>query len=152
MRCCAGWSGARRHEPEFRSAQHEGTPVNTRRRTLLHIGEAAVHSLLQTWEAWRQDAAPEDRLTLLAITPHPPDRQTLQLALQPPPDTHNLHRLAFDAGRVHLLLAVGSAWQWLPELQAQADEIQLDAPDFSADSQRGLRAASRWRGAVPSAL
>ena len=40
------------------------------------------------------------------------------LAAQWPPATPNLHRIAFDGGRVQLLLARGAAHDWLPQLRA----------------------------------
>ena len=48
-----------------------------------------------------------------------------------PPLTPNLHRLAFDDGRVELLLALGDIADWLPEIVASVDAFFLDgfAPD-----------------------
>ncbi|MBK9135568.1 MAG: tRNA (5-methylaminomethyl-2-thiouridine)(34)-methyltransferase MnmD [Betaproteobacteria bacterium] len=51
-----------------------------------------------------------------------------------PPLTGDLHRLAFDGGRVELLLAFGDAASWLRRLQLRADAIYLDgfAPEHNA--------------------
>lgn len=62
-----------------------------------------------------------------------------------PPLTGDLHRLAFDRGRVELLLAFGDAATWLRRMQLQAAAIYLDgfAPEHNADM---------WSDAVFAAL
>ena len=97
------------------------------------------HRFLATWQAWQQDARRCDQLWYLAITPTPPRRDGLTLAhagspLQAlaaelaerwPPLTPDLHPIDVDAGRVHLLLALGDVAQVLPELVARVDAFFL---------------------------
>jgi len=96
------------------------------RRVCLQLGFGQGQAFRQAWHDWRQDLERAARLDFIAITPHPHE-------LAP---TRNLHRLAFDDGRVHLLLAVGEPLDVLPELRAQVDEFLIDEFDLSADPQR----------------
>jgi tRNA 5-methylaminomethyl-2-thiouridine biosynthesis bifunctional protein len=110
------------------------------RRVCLQIGFGQGQAFLQTWHDWRRDPERAERLDFIALTPCPPDAATFQpqqaLAAPWPPPTRNLHRLAFDGGRVQLLLAVGPPLDVLPELRAQVDEFLIDAFDAAADPQR----------------
>lgn len=110
------------------------------RRVCLQLGFGQGQAFLQAWHDWRQDPGRAARLDFIAIAPCPPDaahRQPLhELAAPWPPPTRNLHRLAFDGARVHLLLAVGQPLDVLPELHAQVDEFLIDEFDLSADAQR----------------
>ena len=101
------------------------------------------HNFLATWDAWRQDAARCERLHVVSLAQHPPQRAELEGAhadsglpalveslLQAwPPLTPNLHSLDFEEGRVQLTLGV--AWEpgeltpLLRALRLQADAIVL---------------------------
>jgi tRNA 5-methylaminomethyl-2-thiouridine biosynthesis bifunctional protein len=133
------------------------------RRVCLQLGFGQGQAFQQAWQNWRQDPERAARLDFIAITVQP---HALAVPWLPP--TRNLHRLAFDGGRVHLLLAVGPPWELLPELRAQVDEFLIDEFDISADPQRAplrlakglarlaaplarLRAPSALRSALASA-
>ncbi|MDE2082192.1 MAG: FAD-dependent 5-carboxymethylaminomethyl-2-thiouridine(34) oxidoreductase MnmC [Burkholderiales bacterium] len=108
--------------------------------TVLETGFGLGNNFLATWDAWQSDPARCERLFYVALERHPPRREDLvraqagsplpQLAADLcrawPPLTPNLHRLAFDDGRVQLLLALGDVAAWLPALRVQADAFYLD--------------------------
>lgn len=135
----------------------------------LQLGFGLGHAFLQAWQAWRDDPARGPRLDFIAVTPSLPDAPALRRAhhgtpLEPlaealaaswPPRTRNLHRLALDGARVHLLLAPGDALALLPQLQARVDEFLIDeAPADARRLAKGLArlAASGARLAAQSAL
>ena len=117
------------------------------RQASLQAGFGLGHAFLQAWRDWQRDPARAERLDFIALTPTPPDAAALRrahrgtelqplaeaLALQWPPLTRNLHRLSFEAGRVHLLLGVGEPLDLLPELQARVHEFLIDEIALSAD-------------------
>jgi tRNA 5-methylaminomethyl-2-thiouridine biosynthesis bifunctional protein len=108
--------------------------------TVLETGFGLGNNFLATWQAWRDDPARCARVDYVAVERHPPTRAdlerlhrgsplpTLAQALVDawPPLTPGLHRLAFDAGRLRLLLAFGDAVELLPELRLAADAFFLD--------------------------
>lgn len=100
-------------------------------RVCLQLGFGRGQAFQQTRQEWQRDPERATRLDFIAITPRPQ-----ALAMPWPPMTRNLHRLAFDDGRVHLLLAVGAPLDVLPELRVQVDEFLIDEFDGSADPQR----------------
>ncbi len=124
------------------------------RHARLQTGFGLGQAFLQAWHDWRQSADRPARLDFIALTPAPPEAAALRDAhggsvLQPlaealaalwPPRTRNLHRLGFDGGRVHLLLAVGEPLALLPELRATVDEFMVDELALCADP---ARAATR---------
>ncbi|MGS0755652.1 FAD-dependent 5-carboxymethylaminomethyl-2-thiouridine(34) oxidoreductase MnmC, partial [Roseateles sp. GG27B] len=59
-----------------------------------------------------------------------------QLLAAWPPLTANLHRLAFEQGRVQLLLCLGDVHLWMRELVAEVDAFYLN--DFGPDRQAAL--------------
>ena len=107
---------------------------------VLETGFGLGNNFLATWQAWRDDAQRCDRLVFVSIERHPLQREDLRTAHQGsalaglagqlvdawPPLTHNLHRLAFEHGRIQLLLALGDVQDWLPELRASVDAFYLD--------------------------
>jgi tRNA 5-methylaminomethyl-2-thiouridine biosynthesis bifunctional protein len=118
-------------------------PRRWRRRSrfvILELGFGLGHNFLATWQAWRQDPQRGTGLYYVAVERYPPALADIQRAhrqapwpdlaarLQQawPPLTANLHPLAFDDGRVHLLLALGDVSAVLPTLQVQADAFFLD--------------------------
>lgn len=129
--------------------------------TILETGFGLGFNFLAAWAAWRADPARAARLHYVAIEKHPPRIDDLRRAqaaapapLQPlaaalqaqwPPLTPNLHRLAFDGGRVRLLLALGDVAAVLPALEVQADAVFLDG--FAPD-----RNPAMWSAAVFDAL
>ena len=107
---------------------------------ILETGFGLGNNFLATWAAWAADPERCERLVFISIEKHPLDAADLQrahavselpeLAAQLlaawPPLTPNLHRLSFEAGRVHLLLCLGDVHLWLRELVAQVDAFYLD--------------------------
>jgi len=106
---------------------------------VLETGFGLGNNFLATWDAWRREAACT-QLHFISIEQHPLTRADLaaiprgatlaplaeQLVQAWPPLTPNLHRLAFEGGRVQLLLALGDVAAWLTELVAQVDAFYLD--------------------------
>ena len=117
-------------------------------RVCLQLGFGRGQAFQQTRRNWQRDPERATRLDFIAITPQPQ-----ALATPWPPMTRNLHRLAFDDGRVHLLLAVGHPLDVLPELRALVDEFLIDEFDASADPQRAPARLAKGlaRLAAPSA-
>lgn len=130
------------------------TVAGAARHTWLQLGFGLGHAFLQAWHDWRAAPRSATRLDFIAITPAPPDAAALghahagtklqalaeALAAQWPPPARNLHRLAFDAGKVHLLLAVGEASEVLAELDARVDDFRIDELRLPDDARRdGLR-------------
>lgn len=107
---------------------------------VLETGFGLGNNFLATWQAWRDDPARCTRLHFISIEAHPLTRADLAAlprdpALAPlatlltaswPPLMPGLHRLAFDTGRVELLLAFGEVAAWASELVAQVDAVYLD--------------------------
>ena len=107
---------------------------------VLETGFGLGNNFLATWQAWRDDPARPERLHFISIEARPLLRHDLaaeprdaelaplaqQLVAGWPPLTCNLHRLAFEAGRVQLLLAFGDVADWLPQLVAGVDAFFLD--------------------------
>jgi tRNA 5-methylaminomethyl-2-thiouridine biosynthesis bifunctional protein len=107
---------------------------------VLTTGFGQGQLFLATWDTWRRDPQRSERLCFIAIeaaasttveltrahanTPLVHLAQTLLAAW--PPLTPDLHSLAFEAGRVQLMLAVGEAHHWLPELVASVDAFFVD--------------------------
>ncbi|MBL8339864.1 MAG: FAD-dependent 5-carboxymethylaminomethyl-2-thiouridine(34) oxidoreductase MnmC [Rubrivivax sp.] len=132
-----------------------------RRFVVLETGFGLGHNFLATWAAWRNDPARCERLHVVSVELHPPRRDDLVAAHRALPSavtplahalhaawpvlTGDLHRLAFDDGRVELLLALGDAARWLRRLQLQADALFLDG--FAPE-----RNAAMWSPALFGAL
>jgi tRNA 5-methylaminomethyl-2-thiouridine biosynthesis bifunctional protein len=107
---------------------------------VLETGFGLGNNFLATWAAWRADAQRCRQLHVVAIEAAPPSRADLaaaarhpllaplaaELAEHWPPLTCNLHRVAFEDGRVELLLAFGDVAAWLPQLVARVDAFFLD--------------------------
>ena len=120
---------------------------------------------LSVWDAWRNDPQRCESLCFIAIEPHPLTRTELQPALAHspaadlaaallaawPPITRNLHRLDFDGARVQLLLAVGEASAWLPELVATVDAFHLDANGLAQTAWDARLCKALGRLAAPGA-
>jgi tRNA 5-methylaminomethyl-2-thiouridine biosynthesis bifunctional protein len=116
---------------------------------ILETGFGLGNNFLATWAAWRDDPARCEHLVFISIEKHPLHRADLErvhaasplralaaeLAAQWPLPTPNVHGLAFEQGRVELLLALGDVGEMLPRLQARVDAIYLDgfAPARNAD-------------------
>jgi len=108
--------------------------------TILETGFGLGNNFLATWKAWRADPNRSERLYFVSIEKHPPRLDDLRQAhaLSPTPDlaaalidqwpllTPNLHGLAFDDARVHLLLAFGDVADLLAQLRLEADAFFLD--------------------------
>jgi tRNA 5-methylaminomethyl-2-thiouridine biosynthesis bifunctional protein len=107
---------------------------------ILETGFGLGNNFLATWAAWREDPQRCERLVFVSVEKHPPLREDLDrahagsplkaladhLVAAWPPLTHNLHPLDFEGGRLKLLLALGDAADWLPELMADVDAFYLD--------------------------
>lgn len=108
--------------------------------TVLETGFGLGNNFLATWDLWRRTPGSCERLHYVSIEKHPLRRDDLaaahagspladmarQLVERWPLPTPNLHRLAFDAGRVQLLLAFGDVQAWVPEIVADVDAFFLD--------------------------
>lgn len=108
--------------------------------TVLDTGFALGDKFIATWDAWKQGAARSRWLHYIALDPHPPTQADLArahahsplsalgqtLARAWPPITPNLHALAFESGRVRLLLAWGDTAALLRELRCTADAFFID--------------------------
>jgi len=107
---------------------------------ILETGFGLGNNFLATWAAWRDDPARCEHLVFISVEKHPLLRADLErahatsplkaladeLAAQWPLPTPNVHGLAFEQGRVELLLAFGDVHDWLPELVASVDAFFLD--------------------------
>ncbi len=138
-----------------------------RRFVVLDTAFGLGHHFLATWAAWQQDAQRCDRLSYVAIEARPANRAGLALAhshsalpdqaaalLQHwPPLTPDMHLLAFDGGRVQLLLAFGSSSKVLPELVAQVNAVYGDglAPECHPARWDGWRLRQLPRLCAPGA-
>ncbi|MFG6457760.1 FAD-dependent 5-carboxymethylaminomethyl-2-thiouridine(34) oxidoreductase MnmC [Roseateles sp. BYS96W] len=116
---------------------------------VLETGFGLGNNFLATWDAWRQDPARCEHLHFVSVEKHPLRRDDLarahaasplpdlaaQLVERWPPLTAGLHTLAFEGGRVTLLLGLGDARELLRELVLPADAIYLDgfAPNRNPD-------------------
>ena len=120
-----------------------GLPARWRARhrfVVLETGFGLGNNFLATWRAWLDDTERCDQLHCISIEARPLGRDDLaglprdgelaplsaQLTAAWPPLTCNLHRLAFEAGRVQLLLAFGDVAAWLPQIVASVDAFFLD--------------------------
>jgi len=107
---------------------------------VLETGFGLGNNFLATWDAWRADPRRCDRLVFVSVEKHPLSREDLARAHAAtplpglaaalrsawPPATANLHPLAFDDGRVQLLLGFGDLEALLPQLVATVDAFYLD--------------------------
>ncbi|HRI17706.1 MAG TPA: oxidoreductase, partial [Burkholderiaceae bacterium] len=119
--------------------------------TILETGFGLGNNFLATLAAWRADAQRCERLHYLAVERHPFSRGDLarahaacplqgsagELSAAWPPPTPDLHRLAFEAGRVQLLPAFGVVADWLPGIVAPADATYPDG--FSLPRNRAIQ-------------
>ena len=107
---------------------------------VLETGFGLGNNFLATWQAWLQDPQRCERLVFVSVEKHPLRQQDLarahaasplpalaaRLLAQWPPLTSGLHRLAFESGRVELLLGLGDGQELLRALVLQADAFYLD--------------------------
>jgi tRNA 5-methylaminomethyl-2-thiouridine biosynthesis bifunctional protein len=122
--------------------------------TVLDTCFALGQRFLAAWACWREQAEPKAALDFIALEGSPLSRADLtQLhALLPRPGwatlaallqaqwpalTPNLHLMAFEQGRVRLLLALGDNKDGLRELAATVDAFALD-PRFDAQGCKSL--------------
>lgn len=128
---------------------------------ILETGFGLGHNFLATWQAWRADPHRPRRLVFISLEKHPLTPADLarchtgspapELAAQLlacwPAATHDLHTLSFEDGAVTLLLGLGDAHLWLPELVASVDAFYLDgfAPARNAElwDERVMKACAR---------
>lgn len=132
----------------------------------LVAGDDAAADALGLWQAWADDGDGRcARLHLIAVQPTLPqaaalraahagtalEGRALRLADALPPATPNLHRLAFDDGRVQWLFAPGPLAPTLRALQARVDAVWMDARDLPVDADTMGIAKSLARLAQPGA-
>ena len=123
---------------------------------MLSAGGLDADFLLAAWQAWRLDPRRCRQLHVIAVGSWPSAagaafadagaEPALVRALGAawPPQTRNLHRLAFEDGRVQLLLAPGAARESLRALVAQADAIFVrDEPALLGGDPHGARSLAR---------
>lgn len=108
---------------------------------ILEAGAGAVRTFVTAWRDWRDDPRRCARLHFIALGPLEfserdaavcgPGVSDLarQLAGAWPPPTRNLHRLAFEGGRVQLLFASGEPADWLREIVASVDAFLVSKAD-----------------------
>lgn len=134
---------------------------------VLETGFGLGNNFLATWDAWQRDPQRCETLFFISTELNPLRREDLRqvprepqwAALAPqleaawPPLTPNLHRLSFEGGRVQLLLALGDARDWLPELVAEVDAFYLDgfAPARNPDAWDSRLLKALGRLAAPGA-
>jgi tRNA 5-methylaminomethyl-2-thiouridine biosynthesis bifunctional protein len=111
-----------------------------KRFSILETGFGLGNNFLATWAAWRADPLRPARLHYVAVELHPPSRADLtrahegsalpvlaaRLIEQWPPLVANVHRLAFDGGRVELLLHFADVGWALRETAGCIDAFYLD--------------------------
>jgi tRNA 5-methylaminomethyl-2-thiouridine biosynthesis bifunctional protein len=111
-----------------------------KRFAILETGFGLGNNFLATWSAWRADPLRPARLHYVAVDLHPPSRADLarahersalpalaaKLVERWPPLVANVHRLAFDGGRVELLLQFADVAQALRETVGGIDAFYLD--------------------------
>ncbi|TFZ03355.1 FAD-dependent 5-carboxymethylaminomethyl-2-thiouridine(34) oxidoreductase MnmC [Ramlibacter rhizophilus] len=115
-------------------------PIGGLRVALFLTGTGTPRDLLETWQAWQQDAPEAARLHLLAIEPWPKPAAEWLPDLPPALSAlgarlgeawwglvPGLHRMAFERGRVTVSVFVGPAQDALRELAFTADEVHLGA-------------------------
>ena len=122
---------------------HERGPLRERH-VVLQTGFDAGQRFLATWQAWRDGTPRSERLVFLAMESHPctagelaealrdaprPELARALIAAWPAPSP-NLHRLAFDDGRVQLLLRFRPSPRGLREWVARVDAFIGDPVDF----------------------
>jgi tRNA 5-methylaminomethyl-2-thiouridine biosynthesis bifunctional protein len=99
------------------------------------------------WQAWRDDPHRPGGLTVfspcqqLPTAADLPPRLAASMAGVWPPPTANFHGLAFENGRVRLLLAVGMAQPLRQVRQLQADTLWIDASQVPRPRALGRLAA-----------
>src|SRR5450830_907417 len=102
--------------------------------SLLQNGCGDAAQLLQTWNAWQQDADAPQRLHYLIIDPQLPERAQLarwqptlpvQLLADWPPQLPGYHRILLAQGRFTLTLIAGDIAASLPQLEARIDFFLL---------------------------
>ena len=134
---------------------------------VLETGFGLGNNFLATWAAWRDDPRRCERLHFISVEKHPPRRDDLQrahagsplaaladqLTAAWPALTPNLHPMSFEGGRVQLLLALGDAADWLPEIVAEVDAFYLDGFAPSKNPQMWDRRLTKAMGrlAAPGA-
>jgi tRNA 5-methylaminomethyl-2-thiouridine biosynthesis bifunctional protein len=135
--------------------------------TILETGFGLGNNFLAAWAAWRADPQRCGRLRFVSVEKHPLRDEDLRRALaacpEPalaaqladawPPLTPDFHPLAFEDGRVELLLVFGDAAAGLRQLVASVDAVFLDgfAPARNPDMWDGALFKSLARLAAPGA-
>jgi tRNA 5-methylaminomethyl-2-thiouridine biosynthesis bifunctional protein len=136
---------------------------------ILETGFGLGLNFLATWDAWRRDPQRCERLVFVSIEKHPLRREDLarahaasapglealaaELRASWPPRLPNLHPIAFDGGRVQLLLGFGDVARLLPQIVASIDAFYLDgfAPARNAEMWDGHLFKRIARLAAPGA-
>lgn len=107
---------------------------------ILETGFGAGNDFLAAWDAWRADPQRCAQLIFVSIEKHPLAREDLarahascalpelatQLCAAWPLRTPNFHPLAFEDGRVQLLLGFGDIGLLLPQLVASVDAFFIE--------------------------
>ncbi len=123
---------------------------------VLEAGCGGPDAFLACWQAWRDDPTACARLHFISVLPEPLSAAALHASMSAigwpelaaalvdawPAPTANLHRLAFDDGRVQLLLACAPLAEALGELAADVDAFWLGAV-ANASPRRLARALAR---------
>lgn len=156
---------------DHRFLQANGLPARWAGRqhfVILETGLGIGSNFLATWDAWRCDPQRCEQLVFVSIEKHPLTCEDLvrahagaalpalaaQLSAAWPLRTPNLHPLAFENGRVQLLLGFGDVALLLPQLVASVDAFLLDSPATHAagSDTRFLRRLGRLAAPGATAL
>ena len=159
-RSCAGPVRAAVSHPSVGLLAASGLPHRWQGRNrfvLLVAGADVLSVFVAAWRCRQSDSARCRHLHVIAVGPLPTEADSALAGLDAPPAlrhalmeawpplTRNLHRLAFDDGRVQLLLAAGDARQRLRELIADVDAFVIPAGSLAAlgGATHGARALAR---------
>ena len=126
--------------------------------TILAVGNSALATFLTAWAAWRVDPRRCERLDVIVVgaSVHAvqlPLDATIDGSLQAllsdalPPSTPDLHRLAFEGGRVQLLICPDDASRALRDLVTTVDTFLIESTggddDLLAREPRHAKALAR---------
>lgn len=127
--------------------------------TVLAIGDSALAIFVTAWAAWRVDPRRCERLDVIVVGAGVPavaatplvatSESSLQALLSDalPPSTPDLHRLAFEDGRVQLLICPDDASRALRDIVATVDAFLIESvgndEDLLAREPRHAKALAR---------
>ena len=159
-RCSAGRALAAVNQSSAGLLAASGLPQRWQGRNrfvVLAAGVDVFGFFVAAWQCWRSDSARCRHLHVIVVGPLPTDAEKALADCDAPPSllhaltnawpplTRNLHRLAFDDGKVQLLVAGGDAHQRLRELIADVDAFVIPGGSLAAlgGAAHGAKALAR---------